>query len=196
MTSPELVKALREKTGAGIIECKNALDETKGDIEKAIEILRKKGIATAEKKAGRVTSCGIIASYIHLDGKIGVLLELNCETDFVAKTDEFKNLAKELTMQIAASSPSYISREEVPQDVIEKEKEIYREIARKEGKKEEIIEKIATGKLEKFYQSYCLLDQPYIREDKKKVSDLVKETIGKLGENIVIKRFVRYKLGE
>lgn len=196
MITPELVKSLREKTGAGIMDCKTALEEVGGDIEKAIEVLRKKGIATAEKKSGRTTSCGIISSYIHSDARIGVLLELNCETDFVARTDEFKNLAKELAMQIAASSPSYISREEVPKEVVEKEKEIYREIARREGKKEEIIEKIVSGKLEKFYQSVCLLEQPYIRDDKKKVSDLIKETIAKLKENIVVRRFVRYRLGE
>jgi elongation factor Ts len=196
MITTEMVKSLREKTGAGVMECKAALEEAKGDLEKAVEILRKKGIATAEKKSTRTTSCGLISSYIHSDGRIGVLLEVNCETDFVARTEEFKNLVKELAMQIAAASPSYISREDVPEEVIEKEKEIYREIARSEGKKEEIIEKIVTGKLEKFYQNVCLLDQPYIRDDKKKVSEIIKETIGKLKENIVVKRFVRYRLGE
>lgn len=194
--SAEQVKQLREKTGVGMMECKKALVETDGDLELAIEILRKKGIATAAKKIGRTTKEGLIETYVHSGGKIGVILELNCETDFVARTPEFKNLAKELTMQIAASSPLYISRENVPPEVIEKEKEIYSAQAKQSGKPEKVWDKIVSGRLEKFYSEVCLLDQPYIKEEKKKVQDLIKENIIKLGENISVRRFVRYKLGE
>jgi elongation factor Ts len=191
-----LVKELREKTGAGMMECKKALTEAGGDLDKAVELLRQKGLATAQKKAGRTASEGLIASYIHMN-KLGVLLELNCETDFVARTEDFKTLAKDIAMHIAATNPSYVSKEDVPQDVIEKEKEIYR--AQISGKKpEHIIEKILEGKVEKFFEENCLLEQIFVKDpqQKKKVKDLITETVAKLGENIVIRRFARFQLGE
>jgi len=195
--SASLVKELRTKTGCGIMACKEALKQTNGDIEKAVENLRKKGIATAEKKCGRETAEGLIYSYIHGGGRIGVLLEINCETDFVARTDEFKDLAKEIAMQIAAFNPIYLKREEVTPEAIEKEKEIYRAQFTDKNKPPEIVEKIINGKLEKnFFAQKCLLEQAYIREDKKSVNDIVKEKIGKLGENIQIRRFVRFERGE
>ncbi len=194
--SAKEVKELRERTGAGIMDCKAALKEADGDIEKAIEILKKKGIAKAAKKAGREASEGLIGSYIHHGGKIGVLIEVNCETDFVAKTDDFKNLVNELAMQVAASNPLYVKREDVPQDVIEKEREVYKTQALESGKPEKIVEKIVDGKMEKFYKEICLLEQPYIRDDNKTIQDLLNEAIAKLGENIVVKRFVRFALGE
>ncbi len=192
----EKVKELREKTGVSVALCKQALDESGGDEVKAVEILRKKGSLLAEKKAGRSAQEGIVEAYVHHNGKIGVLLELNCETDFVAKQEKFKSLAKEIAMQIAATSPRYIKKEEVAQDVLEKEKEIYRELIKKEGKPEKVVEKIVEGKLEKFYQDVCLLDQPYFRDDKKKIKDLLSESVAALGENIVIRRFLRYMVGE
>ncbi len=192
-----LVKKLRDETGAGMMDCKKALIEAEGDLEKAKEILRKKGIAAASKKAGRATSNGRIESYIHMEGKIGVLIEVGCETDFVARTDDFKQLARNLAMQIAAMKPIYISRESVPQDVIEKEREIYKAQI-PPGKPEQVIERILDGKLEKFYEESCLLEQVYIRDEegKLKVKDYIAEMIAKLGENIVVKRFTRYELGE
>ncbi|MCR4440290.1 MAG: translation elongation factor Ts [bacterium] len=190
------VKALREKTGAGFMDCKKALAETQGDVEKAIEVLRKKGIATAQKKAGREAREGVIESYIHPGSRLGVLLELNCETDFVAKTDQFKTLARDLAMQVAAANPRVVRREELPAEVIEKELEIYRTQARNEGKPEQVVERIAQGKLEKFYQEVCLLEQSFIRDPNKSVNDLITEYIAKLGENIVVRRFVRFQLGE
>jgi elongation factor Ts len=189
------IKELREKTSAGYASCKKALQETQGDIDKAVDILRKKGEAVARKKQDRTTGEGIVSSYIHFGGKIGAMVELNCETDFVARTDEFKNLAKEIAMQIAATTPLYVSKEDVPQDVIEKEKEVYSELCKKEGKKEQVIEKIVEGRLKKFYSDVVLLEQPYIKDDKKTISSLVKEKIGILKENIVIKRFVRFQIG-
>lgn len=192
----KLVKKLREITGAGMLDCKKALEETGGDIEAAVELLRKKGIAKAAKKAGRETKEGLIHSYIHAGGRIGVLLELNCETDFVARNELFKELANELAMQIAAMRPKWVKREDVPKEIIEKEGEIAREAALAEGKPEHIAEKIAEGKLEKFFKEVCLLEQPYIKDDKKTIEELVKEYIAKLGENIQIKRFCRYELGE
>lgn len=192
----EKVKALREKTGVSVALCKQALEESSGDEVKAVEILRKKGSLLAEKKAGRSAQEGIVEAYVHHNGKIGVLLELNCETDFVAKQDKFKSLAKEIAMQIAATSPRYIKKDEVTQDVLEKEKEIYRELVKKEGKPEKVVEKIVEGKLEKFYQDVCLLEQPYFRDDKKKIKDLLNESVAALGENIVIRRFLRYMVGE
>ena len=190
------VKALRERTGAGIVECKKALVETKGDLEKAIEFLRKEGIATAEKRAQKETKEGLIGAYIHPGSRLGVLLEVNCETDFVARTEEFKSLARDLSMQVAAVSPLYVSKEEVPSEVIEKEKEIYRAQAVKEGKPEKILDRVVEGKLKKFYSQVCLLDQPFIKEEKKSITNLIKEKKAKLGENITVRRFVRFKLGE
>jgi len=190
----QMVKELREKTGAGMMECKKALESSQGDFDKAIEYLRQKGLATAQKKALRVASEGIITSYIHMD-KIGVLLELNCETDFVARNEEFKQLAKDIAMHIAASNPQYISREQVPPEVIEKEKEIYK--AQITGNKPpQVIEKIIEGKLEKFFEEMCLADQPFIREPEKKIKDLITEKIAKFGENIVVSRFVRFQVGQ
>lgn len=195
--SAQQVKELRSKTGAGFMECKQALMETGGDSEKAIEYLRKKGISTAAKKAGRETSQGLIHSYIHGNGRIGVLLEINCETDFVARTDQFKELAKDMTMQVAAFSPIYVRREDIPQDLIEKEKEIYKSQVEDGKKPPQIVDKIITGKLEKnFYAKVCLLEQPFIRDDKKSVKDVITEAVASLGENLNIRRFVRFELGE
>ncbi|WP_456384637.1 translation elongation factor Ts [Persephonella sp.] len=192
----KLVKTLREMTGAGILECKKALEETGGNLEEAVELLRKRGIAKAAKKAGRETKEGLIHAYIHAGGRVGVLLELNCETDFVARNETFKELANELALQIAAMRPQYVSRDTVPKEVIEKEGEIAREAALAEGKPEHIAEKIAEGKVEKFLKEVCLLEQPYIKDDKKTVEDLIKEYIAKLGENIQVRRFTRYEIGE
>jgi elongation factor Ts len=192
----KLVKTLREMTGAGMLECKSALEEANGDLELAIEILRKKGVAKAAKKAGRETKEGLIHAYIHAGGRIGVLLELNCETDFVARNELFKELANEIALQIAAMKPQYVKREDVPREVVEKEGEIAREAAIAEGKPAHIAEKIAEGKLEKFYKEVCLYEQPYIKDDKKTVEELIKEYIAKIGENIQVRRFCRYELGE
>lgn len=191
----EMVRELREKTGAGLMDCKRALSEGSGSMEKAVEILRQKGLATAAKKAGRAASEGIVGSYIHMD-KIGVLVEVNCETDFVARTVDFRDLVKDVAMQIAAASPLFLSREEVPADVIEKEKEIYR--AQITNKPPQVVEKIVEGKLEKFFSDACLLDQVFIKdpEQKLKIRDLITAKISKLGENIVVRRFARFQLGE
>lgn len=190
----QMVKELREKTGAGMMECKKALEQADGDFNKAIEYLRQKGLATAQKKAGRSATEGIIASYIHMD-KIGVMLELNCETDFVARNEEFKQLAKDIAMHIAAANPQYVSKEDIPQEIIEKEKEIYK--AQITGNKPpQVVEKIIEGKLEKFFEEMCLLNQPFIREPEKKIGDLITEKIAKFGENIVVRRFVRFQVGQ
>jgi len=193
--SASVVKELREKTGAGMMDCKKALTESDGDFEKAIDFLREKGLASASKKSARTASEGIIGSYIHMD-KIGVMVEINCETDFVARTDDFKELVKDVSMHIAAASPQYLSREDIPQNVIDREKDIYR--AQVEGKKPEVVEKIIEGKLEKHYSDVCLLDQVFVKDPdgKKKIKDLLVDKIAKLGENIIIRRFVRYQLGE
>ncbi len=191
-----LVKDLREKTGAGMMDCKNALVEANGDMDQAIEILRKKGIARAAKKADRTANEGRIEAYIHPGSKLGVLLEINCETDFVANTEDFKNFAHDVAMQIAASSPLYVRREDVDQDVIDREMEIYKEQARGQGKPDNILERIATGKLEKFYSEICLLEQPFVKDPEKTINLLVTETIARLGENISIRRFSRFKVGE
>ncbi|MGI6452089.1 MAG: translation elongation factor Ts [Syntrophomonadaceae bacterium] len=196
MISASLVKELRERTGAGMMDCKRALVACNGDIEKAIDELRTKGLAKAAKKAGRIASEGVVTSYIHMGGKIGVLVEVNCETDFVAKTAEFKQLAYDIAMQIAASNPGYVSRDEVPEEVLNREKEILKAQAREEGKPEQIIEKMVVGRLEKFYKEHCLLEQPYIKDPDKTVQELVHENIAKMGENISVRRFVRYQLGE
>lgn len=192
----DMVKTLREKTSAGVMDCKEALTKAEGDIEKAISCLREKGKARAAQKAGRATKDGIVGAYIHPGSKLGVLLEVNCETDFVARTQEFKTLVKELAMQIAASNPLVLKREDLPQETVDKEKEIYRNQALNEGKKEEIVERIVNGRIEKFYREVCLLEQPYIKDEDKKIQDLLDEFIAKLGENISISRFVRFRLGE
>jgi len=189
-----MVKELREKTNAGMMDCKKALLEVEGDMSKAFDVLRKRGLDIAAKKSSRATKEGVIESYIHSNGKIGVLVEVSCETDFVAKNDEFKEFVKDLTLQVASASPQYLSREEIPEEIIAKEKEIYSEQVK--GKPENIIGKIVDGKLEKFYKQVCLLDQPFVKEDKKSITDLLKEKIAKLGENMAIKRFVRFQVGE
>ncbi len=186
------IKKLREATGAGMMDAKKALEET-GNFEKAIEMLRKKGHATLAKKSSRVAKEGVVASYLHAGGKVGVLLELNCETDFVARNEEFKLLAQEIALHVAAAAPLFVSREEVPAETIESEKRIYAEQVK--DKPENIKEQILNGKLEKYYEQVCLLDQPYVREPEKKVKDLVAETVGKLGENIQIRRFQRFAVG-
>jgi elongation factor Ts len=192
----EMVKTLREKTGAGIMECKTALNEAGGNFDKAVDILRKKGIASASKKIGRTAIEGVIEAYIHAGSKIGVMVEINCETDFVARTSDFKMFAKDIAMQIAAASPLYVDRESVPAAIIEKEKEIYAEQSKASGKPAPVIEKMAQGKLEKFYKEVCLLEQSYIRDPNVVIGDLLKSMIAKVGENIVIRRFSRYQIGE
>lgn len=192
----QMVKELRDATGSGIMDCKKVLAEADGDLDKAIELLRKKGLAKAAKRAGRSTSEGIIYSYIHTGAKLGVLLEVNCESDFVAKTENFANFAKDIAMHIAAANPAGLVPEDVDQSVIEKEREIYRAQMLEEGKPENIIDKIVDGKVEKFYKEVCLLSQQYIKDPQKTVEDVLKETIGKIGENIQIKRFARFQIGE
>ncbi len=194
--SAQMVQELRKKTSAGMMDCKKALTATEGDLEKAIEYLRKKGMDAASSKFNRQALNGIVGSYIHLYGKIGVLVEVNCETDFVANTGEFKEFVKDITMQITASNPKYISREDVPNSIIEKEKEIFYAQVEKSGKPEPIIKKIVEGKLEKYYQNNCLKEQEYIKDNSKNINQLLLELIAKLGENIVIKRFARFQLGE
>lgn len=192
----EDIKKLREKTGAGIMDCKEALKETGGDFDKAVEWLRQKGLAALAKRAEREAKEGLIDAYIHFGGRVGVLIEVNCETDFVARNEEFKNFVHDLAMQIAAQAPLYISRDDVPEEVIEKEKEIYREQLEGENKPENIKEKIIEGKLEKFFEQVCLLDQPFIKNPDIKIRDYLGEIAAKLGENIVVRRFTRYVLGE
>jgi len=194
--SAQQVQELRSKTGAGIMDCKRALEEAGGDVEKAVTVLRKQGSARADARLSRATTDGVVASYIHAGGKIGVLVEVNCETDFVARTGEFQELARNLAMHIAAEHPRFLRQEDVPDDVIEKEKEVYRALAIKEGRPEKVLDRIVEGRLKKFYSEACLVDQPYVRDDQKTVGDLTKEAIAQLGENIVVRRFVRYQLGE
>lgn len=194
--SASAVKELRERTGAGMLDCKKALDETNGDITKAIELLREKGLAAAANKAGRAATEGVVESYIHAGGRIGVLVEINCETDFVGKTDQFKEFARDIAMQIAAANPKYVTREEVPQEELEKEKEILRAQALNEGKPEKIVEKMVEGRIGKYYEEFCLLDQSFIKDPDKKISTLLNEKISTIGENISIRRFTRYELGE
>lgn len=191
-----MVKELREKTGAPFLDCKNALVETDGDFEKASEVLRIKGVAKASKKITRKTDQGTISSYVHAGGKIGVMLEVNCETDFVARNDEFQNLCREVAMQIAANNPIYVRKEEVSKEEIENERRILKAEAMESGKPENIAEKMVAGRINKFFEEICLLEQPYIRDPKMKIIDLVNNLIAKIGENIVVKRFVRYQLGE
>jgi elongation factor Ts len=192
--NPALVKQLREKTNAGMMDCKNALVETDGDLEKAEDLLRKKGIASASKKASRSAKEGIVASYIHLQGKVGVLVEVNCETDFVAKNEVFREFVKDITLHIAAAHLVYVSRDQVPSGIIEREREIYR--AQVKGKPANVVEKIVEGKLDKFFGTVCLLDQAFIKNPDQSIRDLVSAKISELGENIVIRRFTRYAVGE
>ena len=191
-----LVKELRERTGAGMMDCKKALSATDGDLEKAIDFLREKGLAAAAKKAGRVAAEGLVEAYIHGGGRIGVLVEVNCETDSVAKTDAFKELVKDIAMHIAATNPSYLKREEVPTAELEHEQAVLAEQARNEGKPEKIIEKMVAGRIEKYYKEVCLMEQPFVKDPDKTISDLITESIAKIGENISIRRFTRYQLGE
>lgn len=194
--SASMVKELREKTGAGMMDCKAALKESDGDIEKALEYLRVKGLAKAQKKSGRETSEGIVYSYIHPGSRIGVLVEVNCETDFVARTDDFTNFARDISMQIAATSPLSVDRDGVPESEIDKEREVYRNQALEEKKPEQIVNKIVEGRMEKFYSEVVLMDQPFIKDDSKSVRDLLNEIVSKLGENIKVSRFARFQIGQ
>ena len=196
MISAKTVAELREKTGAGMMSCKEALEAANGDMEKAVEYLRKKGMASAQKRAAKTVKSGVVYAYLHMEGTVGAMVEVNCETDFVAKTDDFKELAKDIAMQVAAMNPLYVKREDVPAELLEKERAIYREEVAKSGKPANIIDKIVEGKLEKFYKDFCLVDQTFIKDDKIQVKDLVALKIGKIGENITIKRFARFKIGE
>ncbi|MEE9193281.1 MAG: translation elongation factor Ts [Thermodesulfobacteriota bacterium] len=192
----QMVKDLRDRTGAPFLDCKNALNDSDGDIEKALDLLKIKGVAKASKKASRETPEGSITSYIHAGGKIGVLLEINCETDFVARNEEFQQLSREIAMQIAAANPQYVNSGDVPESVVEKEKEVMKAQVIEEGKKPEIADKIVEGKINKFFEEMCLLEQAYIREPKTKISVLIQNAIAKIGENIVVRRFERFQLGE
>lgn len=194
--SAKMVKELRDKTSAGMMDCKQALKETDGDMEKAVEFLRKKGLATAQKRSGRAMSEGVVKTYIHMGGKLGVMVEVGCETDFVAKNEDFIAFAKDIAMHVAASNPLGIAEEDVPQEVVDKELEIYKAQALEMGKPENIVEKIAQGKLAKFYKDNCLLDQPFVKNPDVAVKDLLNELIAKIGENISIKRFARFQVGE
>lgn len=194
--SAAMVKQLREKTSAGMMDCKEALTECSGDLSKAVDYLRKKGLATATKRAGRAMSEGVVTSYIHMGGKIGTMVEINCETDFVAKNEDFIQFAKDIAMHITATNPVGIKPEDVPEDIINKEKEIYRAQALETGKPENILDKIAEGKLKKFFQENCLLNQHYVRDPNLTITDLLNEMIAKIGENITIKRFSRFQVGE
>ena len=194
--TPQLVKELRERTGAGMMDCKRALVETEGDVEKAIELLRKQGMATAAKKAGRVAAEGVVGSYIHAGGRIGVLLEVNCETDFVARTDDFQGLVKDLAMHIAAADPRFVSRDEVTEGVLEKERAIYRDQAVESGKPENVVDRIVEGKIEKFFSEAVLTEQAFIKNPDVTVQEMITEVIAKLGENIQVRRFSRFKVGE
>jgi elongation factor Ts len=194
--SASAVKELREKTGAGMLDCKKALDETNGDITKAIEFLREKGLAASANKAGRIATEGVVESYIHANGRIGVLVEVNCETDFVALTAPFREFARDIAMQIAAANPKFVRREEVPQEELDKEREILRAQALNEGKPAHIVDKMVDGRIGKYYEEYCLMEQSFIKDPDKTIAALLNEKISKIGENITIRRFVRYELGE
>lgn len=196
MITAEMVKTLRERTGAGMMDCKKALTETNGDMEKAVDYLREKGLAAASKKAGRIATEGLIEAYIHAGGRIGVLVEVNSETDFVAKNEDFKSLVKDIAMHIAAANPLYLNREEVPEEVLNHEREILKAQAINEGKPENIAEKMVQGRIEKYYKEHCLMDQDFVKDPDLTITDLIKEKIAKIGENITIRRFVRYNLGE
>ena len=190
------VNALRQRTGVGMMDCKKALTEANGDMDKAVEILREKGMATAAKKAGRIAAEGVVDSYIHMGGKVGVLVEVNCETDLVARGDQFKALVHDVALQIAASKPLYVTKEEVPQDVLDKEKEILKIQAMNEGKPEAIAEKMVQGRIKKYYEEFCLLDQPFVKDPSKTVGQLITEAIASIGEKITVRRFTRYEMGE
>ena len=190
------VNLLRQKTGVGMMDCKKALTEANGDMDKAIEILREKGMASAAKKAGRIAAEGVVDSYIHMGGKVGVLVEVNCETDFVARGDQFKALVHDIALQIAASKPLYVTKEEVPQDVLDKEKEILKIQAMNEGKPEAIAEKMVLGRIKKYYEDFCLMEQPFVKDPSKTISGLITEAIAAIGEKITVRRFVRYEMGE
>jgi elongation factor Ts len=195
MATSEQIKQLREQTGAGVLDCKKALDLHNGDFEKAANWLREKGLAAAAKKSSREAHDGVIEAYAHTGGRVAVLVEVNCETDFVARTPEFKVLAHDLALHIASSAPTYVRKEDVPADLIEAKKDQYKQEAVSEGKKPEIAERIALGKMDKFYQDVCLLEQPFVKDDKIKIAELIKNTVASIGENIVVRRFVRYELG-
>ncbi len=190
------VNLLRQKTGVGMMDCKKALTEANGDMDKAIEILREKGMASAAKKAGRIAAEGVVDSYIHMGGKVGVLVEVNCETDFVARGEQFKALVHDIALQIAASKPLYVTKEEVPQDVLDKEKEILKIQAMNEGKPEAIAEKMVLGRIKKYYEDFCLMEQPFVKDPSKTISGLITEAIAAIGEKITVRRFVRYEMGE
>jgi len=194
--SSAMVRELRDRTGAGMMDCKKALSQVGGDVDKALVFLREKGLAAAAKRSSRTAAEGAVGSYIHAGGKIGVLMEINCETDFVARTDDFQSLVRELAMQVAAANPRYLRREEVPADVLEQEKSIFRTQAAESGKPEQVVEKIVNGKIEKFFSEICLLEQVYIKDPDKKVGDLVTDAVSKMGENLVVRRFARFQLGE
>ncbi len=194
--SAAMVKQLRDKTGAGFMDCRRALEETEGDFEKAVDALRKKGISVAAKREGKAAEQGVVTSYIHAGDQIGVLVEVNCETDFVGRTPEFREFAHNVAMQIAAAQPRWISREEVPADALDREREVLTEQARTEGKPENIIEKMVEGRLRKFYEEYCLLDQKYIRDDSQTINELLMDMTGRTGEKLAIRRFVRFQVGE
>jgi len=194
--SASIVKELRKKTGAGMMDCKKALAETAGDVQKAVDYLRQKGLAAATKKADRFAADGAVAAYVHAGGKLGALVEINCETDFVARTTEFQALLKDIAMQVAAANPRYVRREEIPEAELDKEKTIYRQQALESGKPEKIVDKIVEGKMERFYSEICLLEQSFIKDQDKKVSEIINDAIARLGENIQIRRFARYHLGE
>ena len=194
--SMALVKELREKTGAGLLDCQKALGEAQGDVEKALRVLREKGLAKAAKKGARVAADGAVGSYIHPGAKIGVLVEVNCETDFVARTDEFQQLVRDLAMQVAAASPRYVRREDVPESELDSERAIYRVQAEQSGKPAQVIERIVAGQLERYYKDVCLLEQPFIKQSDRTVKDLVQEAMARLGENVTVRRFARFQLGE
>ena len=194
--SAQMVKELRDRTGAGMMDCKSALAEAAGDVEKAVDVLRKKGLAAAAKKAGRVAADGLVSSYIHAGGRLGVLVEVNCETDFVARTDGFQELVRDVAMHVAAADPRWVRREEVPADVLERERAIFRDQAAATGKPAQVVEKIVEGKLEKFYAESCLLEQAFVKNTDQTVGQLVQERVGRIGENIQVRRFARFKLGE
>jgi elongation factor Ts len=194
--SVELVKNLRQRTGAGVIDCRTALQDANGNMEAAIDYLRRKGLATAAKKAGRIATEGLVSSYIHAGGKMGVLVEINCETDFVAKTEDFQTFVKNIAMHIAAANPQYIRREEIPEEVLERERTIYRTQAQESGKPEKVIDKIVEGKMERYYSEACLLEQTYVRDSDLTIKEFADAMIAKVGENISIRRFARFQLGE
>ncbi len=196
MITSAMIKELRATTGAGMLDCKKALEKTEGNIEKAVEFLREKGLSGASKKSGRIAAEGVVASYIHLGGKIGVLVEVNCETDFVAKTDEFKDFVKDIAMHIAAINPQFVSKEDIPEEIVEKEKSILKAQALNEGKPEKIVDKMVEGRINKFYKEICLLEQAFVKDQDKTVGDIIKEQIAKIGENVKVRRFTRYQMGE